>query len=221
MSHRLPMHHPHVLCPALAGTHYFAIIGAAGYAHGILARTLKGFLHTATRLALSEGFDKVVSMAPARINVVSLDRESLGRLEHDYRNAELDRVRDRVGRSLRGLLKAKDPIPEGFEVMRKPRTDEFRRLTPKGHVIVRVPGDKGDRFRVADALRAAEDLYHLGAGSVVADTAAEALEPLMPYLERLGAILEAGFRVLSVSDSGERGSLLVSPTLDALVAANP
>lgn len=147
MSNRRPQHLGHVLCPSLAGEHFFAVIGAQGYAHGILARTLKGFLHTATRLALSEGFDKVGVMAPARIAIVSPDSETLERLKHDYGNAELDRVRDRVAWALRDLLRANDPLPEGFEAIRKPREDSNWRATRAGHVIVAVPsGGARDRY---------------------------------------------------------------------------
>lgn len=147
MGYRLPQHCGHVLCPSLAGEHFFTIIGAQGYAHGILARTLRGFLHTATRVALSEGFDKVVGSHPARINIIAPNESDFRRFTYEWNLAELDRVRSRVGRSIAALLKAKDPIPDGFTTIRKPRDGDFRRFTTEGGVIVCVRVDyKRDRY---------------------------------------------------------------------------
>lgn len=149
MGYRLPQHFGHVLCPSLAGEHFFAIIGAQGYAHGILARTLKGFLHTATRVAREEGFDKIVGGPPTRINIVSPSEDDFQRFTCEWDLAELDRVRGRVGWSLHALLKAGDPIPEGFEAIRKPRNGDAQRFTAHGHVIVCARLDyKRDRYFV-------------------------------------------------------------------------
>lgn len=126
-----------VLCPSLAGTYYFSVIGSHGYGYGILARSLQGFKHTAMRMATSEGFDKVLGLT-ARIRIVSLDGNALTRLGHERAKLHLRQVMDAAEWRLQRILEAKYVLPPGFKEIPPPGEDEDEKMTADGRPILHM-----------------------------------------------------------------------------------
>lgn len=106
-----------VLCPSLTGVHYLTITGAHGYGRGILARTLKGMRHTAFRLAVKEGFDRVLQ-TPAKIRIVSPSSEDVDLFSRSWDRVFSSMVVDAVTWRLESLLRHRGKLPKEFVEIR-------------------------------------------------------------------------------------------------------